>query len=597
MSFETIPSKPLHFFDVPEVKSLNAEFIYNFFVADESIDESGNESLRGNLSPRFLRKGTIDTSNMNARIPRYVELKFGLGDTKKKMGGSRSRSRKLRFTKEKILEAINSGKVVIEDDASSNRYMSSCFGNSNLSSELENFMRVSLNKYTLEESSIQEAIVKFSTTTNVNSSYLSSVLTPPSLNGRPDNKVFKRHLRRLSNTKNQVQLNSTFAPYVLRKSVERGTSLNNSDISSRYIDSVNNMKANTEFFVTEDESVFDIPSTDLQKQEGVFVPEAYVVGVFFEKNRIYKGKKYPMPAVLVTGESPSSAFDSEVAYGQTYEYVARTIAVFRIPATSEDGRTFVQTMMVASKPSPSVQLTLTEDRAPEPPQDVNYYYEYDSESLYITWAPPVNPQRDVKYYQVFRRKTIEEPFELIAHLDFDDSVIRSESVEAIDPTSTLSFSSMPTFYVDPEFGRDTSYIYSLVAVDARKISSAYSTQVRVSFDQHKNKIKKDFVCYSGAPKQYPNWTIKENFFVDSMKDSTHTKVNIYFNPEAYTVIKGDGEAIPAFYPTTVDPLAKYVFQFINTDRLLEEKFEAIIDDSSFKKDAVEGQDIEKDDDE
>tara|TARA_B100000212_G_scaffold340867_1_gene322522 strand:- start:973 stop:1737 length:765 start_codon:yes stop_codon:yes gene_type:complete len=254
-------------------------------------------------------------------------------------------------------------------------------------------------------------------------------------------------------------------------------------------------------------------------------------------------------------------------------------------------------MMVASKPSAPVQLTLTEDRAPEPPQDVNYYYEYDSKSLYITWAPPVNPQRDVKYYQVFRRKTVDEPFELIAHLDFDDSIIRQEPIEAIDPSCTYSYSSMPTYFVDPEFDRDSSYIYSLVAVDARLMSSPYSTQIRVSFDQHKNKIKKDFVCYAGAPKQYPNWTIKQNFFIDSMKDSSHAKVNIYFNPEAYTLIRGDGEVIPAFYSITADPLSKYVFQFINTDRLLEEKFEVTIDDSSFKKDVVEGQDIGKDDDE
>jgi hypothetical protein len=105
------------------------------------------------------------------------------------------------------------------------------------------------------------------------------------------------------------------------------------------------------------------------------------------------------------------------------------------------------------------------------------------------------------------------------------------------------------------------------------------------------------ISYAGAPKQYPNWELKENFFVDSMKDSSHSNVSIYFNPEAYTVVKGNGESFPAFSSTTVDPLSRYVFQFINTDRLLEKKFEAKIDDSNFRKDLVENRSQEKDDDE
>ena len=42
MSVESIPSQPLPVFDVPEMIDIKAEFRYNFFVADETIDESGN---------------------------------------------------------------------------------------------------------------------------------------------------------------------------------------------------------------------------------------------------------------------------------------------------------------------------------------------------------------------------------------------------------------------------------------------------------------------------------------------------------------------------------------------------------------------------
>ena len=72
MSSQSMPSKPIHFFDVPEIKSFSTKYSYNFFVSDESINETGNDALNGNLSSRFLRKGTADNSNMNSRIPRYV---------------------------------------------------------------------------------------------------------------------------------------------------------------------------------------------------------------------------------------------------------------------------------------------------------------------------------------------------------------------------------------------------------------------------------------------------------------------------------------------------------------------------------------------
>ena len=600
MSFESIPSKALHFFDVPEVYSLVASFYYNFFTPDEKVDESGEEAVNGNLSERFLRKGTADRSNLNARIPRYVELSFSLGDTKKKTLSQKSKSSSLKASRKEIIDALNEGMFVTEDDVSSGRFKSQVVGNTSLGLDLENLMRATLNKYvsSADEVTIQDAITSLSKDTKVNSSMLSKKMVPPSLNTRPDNGKFPEFLPKEKNVKSPIQLNTSYAAAMMRKSVESGNALSQGTVMSKYFEYAEEGKEPTDFFVTDDEGVFDIPAADLYRQEeGVVIPESSVVGVLFEKNRIYKGKKYPMPAVLAVGTNPTSAYDSQVAYGQTYEYTAITLAKFKVPVTSDEGEVYVQTMFVASKPSAPVQVTITEDRAPEPPQDVNYYLEYEDNSLYITWAPPVNPQRDIKYIQVYRRRTLDEPFQLIANLDFDDSIVRTKAVENIDEGLTTSYVSMPTYYIDHEFDRESSYIYALVAVDARQLSSSYSTQLRVSFDIQKNKIRKQLVSYAGAPKQYPNWMVKENFFVDSMKDSSHEKVNIYFNPEAYTVVRGSGEEFPAFYSVNVDPLSKYIFQFINTDRLLERKLEVTIDDEIFRTTKSASEINEEDDDE
>ena len=596
---ESMPSKPIHFFDVPEVKNISAEFKYNFFVSDETIDESGNESVNGNLSTRFLRKGTADMTNLNSRIPRYVELSFSLSDTKKPMLGSRKLRRGgFMMTSAEILQALNDQKIVTEDAASENRYTSLCISNKSYDLSLENFMRTTLNRYVSEESSVQDAVVELSQTTNVNSNMISKRMVPPSLNEKPVSPKSKRFNNRIRKVKNLVQLNSAYAPMMLRKSAERGTSLRDQSLLSDYLISVNEKALRTDFDVTQEENIFDIPVVDQERAPSArFTSEAAIIGLIVEKFRVYKGKKYRMPPVIIAGPRPEKGYDSQVAYGQTYEYSVRTLAKFRVPATMQDGRTYIQTFLVASKPSQTIQVTLQEDREPTIPQDVNYHYDFSSDSLYITWSPPVNPQRDVKYYQVFRRKSLEEPFQLLAQLDFDDSVIRTQPQESVDSETIISYSSMPTYYIDSDFDKSSSYIYALVSVDARQLSSKYSTQTMISFDKTKNKIRKEFVCYSGAPKQYPNWTLKENFFVDTMKDSSHSSVNIYFNPEAYKLIRSNGEVIPAFYSKSEDPLAKYVFQFINTDRLLEQKFEATIDDSNFNADRGSEQELEEDDDE
>ena len=407
-------------------------------------------------------------------------------------------------------------------------------------------------------------------------------MLPPSLKDEADLKNSGKNWRiTFARQKAYAQINTTYAPNMMRTAVDRGTSLNYPQAVSNFLLAKNSLVADSNSTISNDEYIFDVPYIDIEKSEGNFVAQADIVGYILEKKRVYKGVRYPMPPIIVSGQRKKRAFDSQIAYGQTYEYTGRTIAKFKVPATDLEGETYIQTFLLASKPSETVSITVQEDRRPEPPNDFNFHFEYDKENLILTWSPPTNPQRDVKYIQVFRRKTIHEPFQLIRQFDFDDSAVRSEPREYIDPSLIRRARVMPTYFVDTEFNKASSYIYALVAVDARQISSMYSMQVRVSFDVKDNKIKKQFISYSGAPKAYPNWNLKQNFFVDSMKDSSHKNVHIYFNPEAYTLLKNGEEEIPAFYSTSKDPLAKYVFQLINTDRLLDQKLEVVIDDSAY----------------
>jgi len=597
---ESLPSKPIHILELPKIENLSIRYVYNFFVSDESIDESGNEALNGVLSERFLRKGTVDKTNLNSRIPRYIEFDFKVQDVNKNFLNIRKQQNsELKSSRGEILEAIRDKKIITSGILDLERFSALTVSNRDIDLELEDLFRDVLNQYVTNEQSIQGAANRFSQKTKINSNFLSSYMISPGLNEKPIKNKASNFLENEKSSSSAARLNSAFLAQMLKKSYQRGTSLYSKKIASDYLDSSEQKKEDKEFEVTSSENILDVPFIS-RKSIGydVFSSSGQIVGVIIEKTRIYNGKRYLMEPIVIASDNPQKAYDSKVAHGQTYEYVARTIAKLRVPVTTIEGRVYSQVILAASEPGQTIQVTLTEDRAPGPPQDVNYYFEYGTESLHITWAPPVNPQRDVKYYQVFRRRTIDEPFELIAHLDFDDSAIRNPPNEDIDPALMIAYPSMPTYFIDSEFNKESSYIYALMSIDARQISSAYSTQIRVSFDKSKNKIKKEFVCYAGSPKQYPNWNLKENFFVDSMKDSGHKSVNIYFNPETYTLIRKSGEKIPAFFSSTDDPHAKYVFQFINADRLLEQKFEAKIDTSRLKADRPNNQQtFEKDDDE
>ena len=66
-----------------------------------------------------------------------------------------------------------------------------------------------------------------------------------------------------------------------------------------------------------------------------------------------------------------------------------------------------------------------------------------------------------------------------------------------------------------------------------------------------------------------------------MKDSGHSKVKIYFDPEVYSFIDESGTKEPLFLGDSEDDMAKYVFQFINTDRLAEQRFEVKIKNADY----------------
>ena len=136
-------------------------------------------------------------------------------------------------------------------------------------------------------------------------------------------------------------------------------------------------------------------------------------------------------------------------------------------------------------------------------------------------------------------------------------------------------------YVDPDFSKDSKFIYALACVDAHGFSSNLSDQFEVTFDRFKNKVQKKRISSSGAPKPYPNMYLNADTFVDSMLDDNHRQVDVVFDPDHLSVFDSNRRDLQLL-PTVKDN-ADFRLQFINLDLQKERTLKISVDDLRTKK--------------
>ena len=198
------------------------------------------------------------------------------------------------------------------------------------------------------------------------------------------------------------------------------------------------------------------------------------------------------------------------------------------------------------------------------------------------WNMPTNPQRDIVKFQIFRRRNIEESFTLINVLDFDNSDVRFVGREVINPDVVTRITQPATLFIDQEFDKNESYIYAIACVDAHGQSSNYSNQIQVSFDIEKNRINSRRISRSGAPRQYPNFYIKQTLFKQTISTSEAKRIKIYFDPEYLDVDQSlkrlGSESVDEQSLLTNEEKGKYILQLLNTDLQQSKSIDILIKD-------------------
>jgi len=347
--------------------------------------------------------------------------------------------------------------------------------------------------------------------------------------------------------------------------------------------------------------------SDASTQEG-----SSHIGYYIEKFEVSPdGNLSPLPPVIIDSPSVTSFIDPAVRYGGAYVYNIRAVSLSRFESIRIDtgvgspstgpapDQVIMSTALIASAGTKTTVIC-QEKIPPKPPGDIRFKYEFKTDSLLIFWEFPQNPQRDIKRFQIFKRRAVSRPFTILAEYDFDDSDVKSRPLELVPPTLVTKMPMPKKFYRDRQFTKDSSFIYAVASVDARGLPSKYSIQYRVSYDRFKNKLKVAVISRSGAPKAYPNMLMSADTFIDTMRDSGHRRIKLYFDPEFLKVTRkhiheDQGSGIAATETVTDENLIamqspgqgsstsenpNYKLQIINTDLQSSEVIDIFINDNT-----------------
>jgi len=569
--------------NVPEVKSIDVTFNYNFYVVDE----------------RTRRPDSPRSGNLTETLPRYVKISWFKPQISKfkldRPVDPRSQKTKKNYIKENI------SKIVFEDDFSPN-YVSFVF------SDVQDIRQGS------EDIEVAARInnVRTESVFQMAAALIGDIAKETDMDSEKQQKEFASIAQAYTSL-------ADFPDNSLGLKVVNGTGAPSSaHDTSEFLNSISeNLSLNAQLnsFVVPDLFV----GSKLKNVNFKFLNEnsiAAKAGGWPEQINLPLTKKYSstlnnrsvymrgylLKRYLVTPDGfqfeeefyiedfeKNFYIDKNILYGKTYIYSLSVIAEMSVLIYDKDNKeSSYGNVLVASRPI-SKSIECFEYIPPPPPEDIKFSYDFQKNNLIISWGLPVNTQDDIKQIQIMRRKSIEEPFELIAQYSWDtsdagDANLRYGTGEIVDgnrtPRSDLSnlvkTSSTPIyihvdddFYIDKEFSTASSYIYSICTVDAHGMISNYSAQHLVTFDSYKNKLVSKVVCDANSPRQYPNMNLKMDAFKDCIKLTGYgnTKMTVYFNPEYLKVLSGAKEfrIVNGSDNVSADSSPYYLLQLMNLD--------------------------------
>lgn len=563
--------------DVPDPQQVSLRFVYNFFTPDERTNSSGDPRIPGVFSNAGTQR-LVNASTLNTEIPRYVELNYAPGTMLSFGAGVRSSGPSDNDLRDFKMADIND-----EEDITTSSFMTFIENDPDCQARTGEKLRglSDLLGITFDDTEQTDKLANF---LELERETLQPLLKPTLdtlvVNFSPDatEKTFydKAASFTINSQLNVRTLDSTFAGEDDVSALSSTSERKNLSLASKQVTA--GLSSNIDLGDL-DIRMNPVSVIDADVREEPRLIGAQHVGYVIEKIQLRPdGSKISGYRILVRGTDNTRYLDDNIVYGSKYAYTVRNVYVIDcivlIQGHNRQQEPRRVRSYVMSKPTAAKTVETTETTPPNEPDGVFYRFNYGrGRGLVMSWQMPAGRSRDTKFFQVFRRASIYEPFQCIAELNFDNSEVPTLRAEQVREDLVFYYPGPQTFFEDSTFDRDSkSAIYAVCAVDAHGLTSGYSAQTQVSFDRVRNEITLKNISKPGAPKQYPNFFIDpdldddiavDSFTQDAIYDSGHTKVSVYFTPDAKIAKTLSGQKHQVF--TTDQDAGKYKLHFINLD--------------------------------
>lgn len=530
-------SIPFYQLSLPEGEGITAEFVYNYYTRDEGVSE---KTFLGSIDSRSDQYRFVLENWERGTLPRQINLTFG----------GKSPYENVTLDSGVLTRAVKSESVIFEDAPFSTKFssllvhdtsidekiyrVSERIGGESISSRGRDILNVSKLQalgHRFSKAETREAIANLyeidvksiNLGVSLNNLFVADVLkTVGKWQASAFIDEFASAIEEAQTTQNTARSEDE-DPFLIS---EQETDVNLKVIESRLIRGLTSYITSTAFLET-------LKTTKI----------GYIIEKYGEQ---LDGTTLRYPDIIIEDPNETAFTDGEVRYGASYKYRIRTVYQTYMISPHDSGNGLfdgfyeICTLFVASEGA-FTSIKCEESIPPSPPNNISF--QQTLFGLYIRWNLPINTQKDIKRFQVFRRPNIDLPFELLREINFDLTILPYSTGEKIPQRLIEKYVAPVKHFIDSDFSDiDSDFIYAICAIDAHGLSSAYSEQFRVRFDKITGKLLVTRVSPEGAPKPYPNVKVLGDFFSDLIKDSGHSRIRIYFDPE-YSDVTRAGKSL------------------------------------------------------
>lgn len=597
MSTVSTQSNEIYSIQVSEINGFTSKFTYNFYVTDEYTQS--NPTIPDVYKKPTINKNDINLSTFSLRTPRYVELNWTLNN----------------FGTKKITSVdlqSNSWRAISQDNLAINNFMPYSFSSFKSIENASEDINRGIEGELLTNSALSQATITENFLAKLMEDYQESSEASNLEFFRKEIETSSKCIEKIGN-KSYETLGITFfkegeirVPRLFQAIKDNEKKfymiLNNSVIpdifstaplTKQNLDQINKFSKSQKQNDVSLKLHGDIGEITKELPDGVVSTIGYVIEKYLIENDSFIKEN----TFFINNPNTLSTIDVNIRYGATYVYAIRAFLQLEIAVKPQNSASYHKSIFYLVGNPALTRVTCEENVPPPPPTELSFVWDYRKKELYVNWQMPFNSQRDITQFQILRRGSIHEPFELLEQQCFDFSIVKNTTGEIIDGnnldmskenSSYVTYQSYPTFtfkdkdfLIDAENLKSSKYIYTIASIDAHGLISNYGTQIEVTFDFFKNELVKKVVCDPGSPRPYPNLYLRTDLFKDVIEVSglSSQKLKIYFMPEYFKLIS---------YKTGINKLITtnqdgsnggyYKLQFINVQNQKSDYLKIKIDD-------------------